>query len=474
MRKINTYILLNTVKNYLFLLIFCVSAYANAQNTIGGVKTTVPESEVKKQSAFLDAEKERLLGHWSKAVDAYKAFLFDFPDVDAAWYGLSRTYAATKDMVNAFDAIGKAIALVPDNQWYLLYQADLFEKNGRNRDAMETYETLIKRFPETPEFYEKLAYLAVLNEDPKRGLKALDKLEKITGVHQDNIAKKHLIYVGLGDNKKAAEEYRKLADAYPTNEKYRYQLADFYERIGDQKNAIKTWEDIAQRFPGDPIAKLALAQQPGGTDIQYLNSIRPVFADPKVPIDSKIKELMPFLSKIEGGKDPALAQSLHNLGTLLEQAHPDDPKAWSASGDMLYLSNQNTEALEKYRQCLKLNPGVFSVWDNMLNILREQKNYAETEKEAEKALDYFPNQPKAYLHYAAAAIAMRHYDAAQPALSQAQIMVGKDALLLAEIFELQGDAQFGKGDKTKAKDLWMKAFDISKNPVIQEKINRVQ
>ncbi len=464
----------HTVKNYCFLFLICIATFASAQNTIGGVKTTVPESEVKKQSAFLEAEKERLLGHWDKAVEAYKAFLFDNPDVDAAWYGLSRTYAATKDMVNAFDAISKAIALAPDNQWYLLYQADLFEKNGRNRDAMETYETLIKRFPQTPEFYEKLAYLAVLNEDPKSALKALDKLEKIIGIRQDNIAKKHLIYVGMGDNKRAAEEYRKLADAYPSNEKYRYQLADFYERIGDQKNAIKTWEDIAQRFPGDPIAKLALAQQPGGTDAQYLNSIRPVFADPKVPIDSKIKELMPFLSKIEGGKDPALAQNLLALGALLEQAHPDDPKAWSASGDLLYLNNQNAEALEKYRRCIRLNPGVFSVWDNMLNILRLQKNYAETEKEAEKALDYFPNQPKAYLHYAAAAIANRHFDAAIAPLSQAQIMAGKDALLLAEIFELQGDAYLGKGDKGKAKDLWEKAFGISKNPAIQEKINRLQ
>lgn len=462
------------MKKYFFFLLICVSTFTNAQNTIGGVKTTVPESEVKKQSAFLEAEKERLLGHWDKAVEAYKTFLFDNPDVDAAWYGLSRTYTAQKDMVNAFDAISKAVALSPDNQWYLLYQAELYENNGRNRDAVETYETLIKRFPQTPEFYQKLAYLAVLNEDPKRGLKALDKLEKIIGIHQDNIAKKHLIYVGLGDNKRAAEEYLKLADAYPSNEKYRYQLADFYERIGDQKNAIKTWEDIARRFPGDPIAKLALAQQPGGTDIQYLNSIRPVFADPKVSIDSKIKELMPFLSKIEGGKDPALAENLLALGALLEQAHPDDPKAWSVSGDLLYLNNQNTEALEKYRQCLKLNPGVFSVWDNMLNILRLQKNYAETEKEAEKALDYFPNQPKAYLHYAAAAIAMRHFDAAIPPLNQAQIMAGKDALLLAEIFELQGDAQLGKGDKNKAKDLWLKAFDISKNPAIQEKINRLQ
>lgn len=463
-----------TVKKYLFLIVLCVASNIYAQNTIGGVKTSVPESEVKRQSAFLNAEKERLLGRWDKALEAYKTFLFENDTYDAAWYGLSRTYAATKDMVNAFDAIAKAIAIAPDNQWYLLYQADLFEKAGRMKDALETYETLVKRFPETPEFYEKLAYLYVLNEDPKRGLKALDKLEKLRGIHEDNIAKKHLIYVGLGDNKKAAREYQKLVDAYPNNVRYRYQLADFYERTGDQKNAQKTWEEIAQRFPDDPLAKISMAEQQGGSDAQYLASIRPVFADPKVSIDSKIKELMPFLSKMEAGKDPALNQNLLALGALLEQAHPDDAKAWSISGDMLYLNNQGDKALEKYRRCIKLNPGVFPVWDNMLSILRDQKDYTGAERVANQALDVFPNQPKIYLHYAAAAVALKHYDVAINNLNQAQLMAGNNPLLLAEIFELGGDAQLGKNNKEKAKEMWKEAFDISKNPAIQEKIDRLQ
>ena len=148
------------MKKLLLLIALCISSFLSAQNTIGGVKTTVPESEVKRQSAFLSAEKERLLGHWDKAIEAYKTFLFENAEIDAAWYGLSRTYTATNDMVNAFDAIAKAIAIDPSNQWYLLYQADLFEKNGRTKDALETYETLLKSFPDTPEFYEKYAYLA--------------------------------------------------------------------------------------------------------------------------------------------------------------------------------------------------------------------------------------------------------------------------------------------------------------------------
>lgn len=463
-------------KLFIFITLASLSFHTLAQNTIGGVKTTIPEAEMKRQSAFLTAERDRLLGRWDKALEEYKGFVYDNPEADAAWYGLSRTYSATNDPINAMDAISKAIAIAPDNQWYMLFQADLFEKNGRNKDALATYETLVKRYPQTPEFYEKLAYLAVLNEDPKKALKALDKYEQIRGVKEANIAKKHLIYVGMGDNKKAAEEYRKLVNAFPGNIQYRYQLADFYERIGDKVNAKKTWEEIALQFPGDPMARLALTgqQNQSGAEAQYLESMRPLFADPKIAIDVKVKELVPFLAKLEKGADPSLASIMLELGGLLEKAHPDEPKAWSISGDMLYLTNKNTEALEKYRQCIKLNPAVFSVWDNTLNILRDQKNFPEMLSVAEKAMDAFPNQAAAYLHYGFAANNLKKYDDALNQLQQALIMSGANANLKAEILDQMGESYLGKGDKAKAVEQWKKALDINKSPAIQDKINRAQ
>jgi tetratricopeptide (TPR) repeat protein len=466
---------ITTMNKILFsVLALSISTAMLGQNTIGGIKTSVPESEVKRQSAFLTAERERILAHWDKALEAYKTFLFENPEYDAAWYGLSRTYAATNDLVNALDAIAKAVAKDPNNQWYLLYQADLFERIGRNKDALATYEILVKRFPETSEFYEKLAYLAVLNNDPKRGLKALEKLEQFEGITEDNIAKKHLIYLGLNDRKKAAGEYRKLSDAYPNTVRYRYQLADFYQQIGDQANAQKTWEEIARRFPNDPLASRALATQQTGTDTEYLSSIRPLLADPRVDMDTKIKKIIPFLSKIEGNKDPAFSTTFQELGAILEKTHPEDAKAWSISGDILYLSNKGTDALDRYRRCLQLNQGIYSVWENTLLLLLEQKNYVEVINMAEKALDFFPNQPQIYVQYALAAIALQQYDAALGQLSLAQSMSGNNAPWLAEILDLTGNAFLGKGDSEKAKKLWQKAFEITKSPAIQDKINRVQ
>ena len=118
------------MKNILLICLLCISAIS-AQNTIGGNKVIVPEAEVARQSQFLEAEKERLLAHYDKAIERYEKFVYDNPQADAAWYGLARSYVAKEDYVKADEAIEKSVKIAPQNQWYLIQQADIFVKTGR-------------------------------------------------------------------------------------------------------------------------------------------------------------------------------------------------------------------------------------------------------------------------------------------------------------------------------------------------------
>ncbi len=446
-----------TIKNHLLLknIVFfiCLLGFSGlaAQNTIGGNKIIVPEAEVNRQSQFLEAEKERLLAHYDKAIPKYDKFLYDNPQADAAWYGLARSYGAKEDYIKALESIDKAVKIAPENKWYQILQADYFTKTGRLKDAIAVYESLSKRWPSNPDFFQQLAYLNVLNKDPKAGLKALDRLEQITGLTEETADKKHIIYVGLGDDKKAANELQRLADAYPHKPEYRHRLARFYQTMGDMGNARRVFEDILRRDPNDTEAQLALlGSGKNNSDAGYLASLKPLFNDPNTPIDAKIKELLPFFDKLNNNPDPALTQGLLDLGAILEKTHPEDAKAWSVSGDLLYYSNRPTEALEKYRQCIRLSPRVFSVWENTLTILAGQKNYDEMLRFSEQAIDAFPNQPKAYFYYGAAANLKGLYDDALNQLEQATLMAGNNTALRLDLTDQIGLALLGKKDFTAA------------------------
>lgn len=433
-----------------FLIILFVSfsaSYLSAQNTLGGQAVTVPEKEADRQSAFVNAERERLLGHHDKAIELYRKFTYDNPDVGAAWYGMARSYVSKDDPANALEAINKAIAKEPENQWYLIYLADIYEKLGRVKDAVGVYENLTKRYPNTVEFWDHLAYLSVLSGDPKGGLQSLERVEKMQGIEEETSMEKHMIYVGLGDMKKAAAELQRLIQHYPERVEYRHRLAQFYESTGDKAAARKVYEEILARHPNDPVAKLAVVEkQKNSSDADHVASLKPLFADPKVSIDAKVREMMPYFPKISTGADPELVRNLLELGNLAEKAHPGDPKAWSLSGDLYYHANLPNEALERYRRCIQLNPNVFSVWENTLEILHEQKNYDEMLRLSERAIDAFPNQPKAYLYYGMAANEKGKYIDALDLLQQAILMTGNNFALRLEIADQMGVSMIGKKD----------------------------
>jgi tetratricopeptide (TPR) repeat protein len=494
------------LKRFLLFLPCILPVLTWGQNTIGGQKLIVAEAEVNRESEFVNAEKERLLAHYDKAIEGYKHFTYDNPDIDAAWFGLARSYGAKEDYQNGLECIGKAISKNPGNQWYREYQAVLYEKSGRTGEAAAVYDGLNKQFPKNPDYLRKLAYLAILSEDAKTSLKALDKLEALTGVTEETAGKKHVIYVKIGEAKKAAQELQKLVDAYPGRLEYRHKLAQFYDSVMDQAAAKKVYEDILRLKPDDPVAKMAVADKgKSGSGVAYLNGIKPLVANQQIPIDAKMKEILPYLSKISGpNQEPGLADALLDVCNLLEKTHPNDAKAVSLTAAVLYQTNRHAEALEKYKLCLKLNPNVFGAWDNTLAILQEQKKYDEMLRISEQAIDAFPNQPRAYYYYGVAATEKGKYDDALSQLDQAAIMAGNTPIgldimdqagltLLRKkdlpgatqrfeqalskgggkhpgILEHYGDALFQAGNKAAAISNWQKAYDLSKDPAILQKI----
>ncbi len=496
-------------KNAIIHVVFALSmgASLSAQNTIGGTKMLVPEAEVTRQSKFVDAERDRMLGQYDKAITGYKAFLYDNPNNAAAWYGLGRCHISKKDFDAATEAVKKAIENEPANPWYAIYLADIYEKNARFNDAAALYENLIKQNPSEREYYFKLAYFQVLNKDPKAALKVLDKLEKQEGIREDISDKKHLIYAGLNDEKKAAAEYEKLVAKFPEKIEYRRRLAAFYERVQDEANARRVYADILRLKPDDPVARIgAMEKGKNSTGSAHLDKLKPLFADPKVAIDAKIKEILPYFDQLDRDNDPALKQNMLDIARSLEKTHSDDAKAWALSGDIFYHANQEDEALSRYLNCIKYNPKVFSVWDNALGIQKDQKKFPEMLKLAEQAIDAFPNQPKAYYYYALAALESGKTDDALSQLEQAALMAVKDAALSLDIADLAGvaltqkkdyaaaisrfeqalgkggdkhptllehygDALAAAGQRDKALEMWKKAASIRKSPTLDKKIN---
>ena len=449
------------LKKILFPLFLLVSLSLSAQIE-DKIIETVSETSVQVQEIFIDGNREKLLGNWDKAAAKFREVLEKDSKNDAAAYELARVYESMKDLEKAVANAKNAVEWDPTNPWYKIYLAELYQKTNKDNDAASLFEKLVKAEPYNEEYYFKWAYFLVRAGKPDSAIKVYDQLEKLTGVNEEVTRHKHTLYLGMGDYKKASRELETLITRFPDNPGYRHLLATFYEQIGEKEKATQVYQEILKLNPEDARAKIALAEESkGNDDIRFLNSLKPVFENPSTDIDTKIKEILPYIERLADTGDKNLSNTLLALTSLLETVHPNSAKAYAAIGDVLYYSGEKDKALGKYKKCLDLDDTVWMVWEQLLYIYAERKDFVNLIKASEDALDIFPNQAQAHYLNGYGYSGQGQYRDALNAFQQALIMSSKNPRLRYDVLKETGLAYFHLKEYPQSDNAFEEALKIN-------------
>lgn len=434
-------------------LLSCTTFGAWAQEQIS-------EEEIKLQESFLAATKERILGNFEKAAQLFEAYLKSDRTNDVAAFELGKIYDELEQPEKSIQSFEKALKLNPTNEWYQKYLADVYQKMGLDQKAADIYEDLVQANPTNDYYYYKWAYFLVRSNKIKDALDVYNLLESQAGISEELIRRKHSLYIGLGENKKAANELRRLIDAFPEEVEYRYLLSSFYEQIGKRDKAMDVYREIIKIDPESPKAVMALAGEkaPKEGEAAYLASLVPVFEQIDVDIDIKMARIIPFIQEVANKGDQLLADEVLKLTAILEKVHPNEAKAFSASGDLYLYTNRVQEAIGKYKKTLDLDDTVYSVWEQLMYAHSELKQYKELAKVSEEAIDYFPNKASAYYLNGLANNEMGNSDEAVSVLEQALLMSSKDGYIQFQVLGNLGKAYHALGDGAQSNQSFDKAL----------------
>lgn len=417
------------------------------------------EQEVTTQKIFIEANREKILGNYENAAKLYQEVLKRDEKNHATSYELARIYDVLDKDSEALKAIQQAIKYDGNNIWYRMFLADVHEKKGNYKESAKVYEALSKQDDDSnfDIYYHKWAYYLIKSKDAAKAIKVYDELEKIIGISEEVCQKKHRLYLGQGNHKKAAAELEKLIKAYPSEINYRHALASFYQQISSPDQAIAEYKNILKQNPDDARAKMALAgfKKGGSKDVTYLQSLKPIFEKGELDIDEKMKELMPYISKVAETGDKDLAAVAMELTDILTTVHPKEAKSYSAYGDLLYHSGQSEEALVKFKKAVALDDSVFPIWEQICFIAVETNNNEVLDQYATDAIDLFPNQAKAYYFKGIALTNQKNYKKAIGEFEQALLMSRKPSFLKSNLLHRLGNVYF----QTEAFDKSFKAFD---------------
>lgn len=422
----------------------------------------VSEQEIGIQKIFIEANGERLLGNYEKAIPLYEEVLKKDKTNHAAAYELARIYTATNKNNEAIKSLKKAIANAPANVWYQQFLADVYEKTGQFDEAAELYQQLTKNHPSNDAYYFKWAFYLVKANEIDKAIKAYDALEKQKGINEETVRRKHALYLGTGDNKKAGRELQKLINAFPRQVSYRLLLANFYDQIGDKKNAAAAYREVLEIDANNAKAKLALSGRAAGSrEGQYIESLKSIFLQEDVGIDLKLSKLFPLINKVANDNDRQLGDQLIALTDILESVHPGDAKGFAAAGDIYYHTDRPDQALPKYLKTVELNETVFAVWENILYIHFENQDFESLKKTAAEVMDIFPNKAIVYYLNGLALVQLGQSGEAVDILDQALLMAGQDGKLKFDILNQIGEAYNAEGHYADADQAFTEALGLN-------------
>ncbi len=428
--------------------------------------------EVNIEKKIIEGKKYQLLGDHEKAETIFRSILTEEVNNTTAYYELSRTLAATDQLQDALVYIRKAIRLEPDNEWYLLMEADIHEKISDVYSAMDIYDKLNILRPDRHHYYEMLINFCKKTGERERLLVALDKYEKITGINEGITKTRFETLDALGRTNEALAAIHRLTEIYPSNIEYKFLAASYCKTKGLEDQAVNYYKDILAIDPMDSRARLAMAgsEKEEGHIATYLESISPIISNPSLKIDVKIQELIPYVLEYSEKKEASMGNALIEVIRQLVATHPKEAKSYAIQGDVLSILDRKGEAIQSYLTAAQLNGNIYVVWEQLIKLLNATYDYDGMVTQANQAIEIFPNQ--AYLYYAAgyAYYKKKRFDQALDMLNQALIMTGKNIHQRISVYNVLGMVydELGQADKS------VEAFEtaLSINPKSAETLSQ--
>lgn len=380
----------------LILFITCLLSHGIGQEFMVSSKG----NDLDRQSKFIDAQSELIIGNTEGAIKIYEDLLKKDVNDDEAAFFLGKIYLNNSDVANSIKYFSLALANERDNPWYYIWAADAYLKNDQFDQATFTIENLVERFPDEKPYYDRLEYLYRDSKQYQKQIALIDRMMERFGFHKNDALAK---VQALENNEQTVEAMKllvELSGRFPKDLFILNMLANYYQRNGQEDQALVVFKKILTINPHDSRANLALVDantQDASSNAERLLSMKSFFLNKNIDFDTQFSEILPYFHKDLNKFPEAEVKAVDQVSTWLLTSHPDNPKALSLRADILSQTGHTVEATKYYLQTIKIHPDNFMVWEQLLWSLKDLLRWKALNQYADNASLYFPNKAVIYL-----------------------------------------------------------------------------
>ncbi len=415
---------------------------------------------------FYEASREKMKGNYEKSAMYLSECLKIDATSSAAMYELANLLVAGNEVVKAQGLLERAIAVEPDNIWYKLMLAELYQNNKLGIQAIKLYEQIVAEHPDNEEYLYGLAQLYQRNGESQKALNTYDKLEKRMGLNEIIILEKEKILLNIGKNKTALDELNKLIDKYPEEARYYGFVADYYLYLGENDNAEVYYNKVLEKDPQNVMAFFSL----GNLSIQandtanFVSYYKKGLSVKTTPFELKFQRILPFL--VDNKNIKKNESFLIEFFNVLVEAHPYEAMVYVYKGNFYRALNDNVNALEAYKTALTIEQSNELIWQDYLLLMIDNPDYKKIYGNAIIALTHFPDNAFFYLLAGSSAGQLKDYDEALRLLDLGLQKSTDNKALVAQLHANKGDIYYSMEQHQLAFDSYDESLKIDELNIV--------
>lgn len=357
-----------------------------------------PEQQRKFDYFYYEAANLKNAGKYDAAYDLFSYCLSLDTASSPVLYELAMFQLQRNRPEKAVEMLKSAVAHSDDNFTYRMTLAGLYRNLGMYGEASDSYEELVKRYPDKSELNYYLADALTQEGEIGAAIDAYNVLESTMGMNETLSLQKFKLYQTLKQPDKAFEEIEKLANKYPMNARYRLLMGDLHLENEETEKALVCYQQAHEIDPDDPryIVSMANYYDQTGDKEAAEQEIRDALVNEKLDVETKVGILSRYVQRLQQTQ-----QGIENANslfqTLLDQ-HPEDTELKLMYGSLLMAQQKEEEAKFQFQLVTEMEPSNDGAWQQLLNISLKGENIPEVIRICTRCKELFPEAPEYYFY----------------------------------------------------------------------------
>ncbi len=357
-----------------------------------------PEQQRKFDYFYYEAANLKNAGKYDAAYDLFSYCLSLDTASSPVLYELAMFQLQRNRPEKAVEMLKSAVAHSDDNFTYRMTLAGLYRNLGMYGEASDSYEELVKRYPDKSELNYYLADALTQEGEIGAAIDAYNVLESTMGMNETLSLQKFKLYQTLKQPDKAFEEIEKLANKYPMNARYRLLMGDLHLENEETEKALACYQKAHEIDPDDPryIVSMANYYDQTGDKEAAEQEIRDALVNEKLDVETKVGILSRYVQRLQQTQ-----QGIENANslfqTLLDQ-HPEDTELKLMYGSLLMAQQKEEEAKFQFQLVTEMEPSNEGAWQQLLNISLKGEDIPEVIRICTRCKELFPEAPEYYFY----------------------------------------------------------------------------